>query len=209
MSNFIYNIITNTWQFGSTMNDKLFRHGADFSSWMTQEQLGISEKDGNKYQPSSGIFKKALKKLNISDKDCILDIGCGKGRAMYMMSGFPFKCIEGYDLSDEMVKVANNNFKITKTDDRCRAFKADAGVFTEYTKYNYFYAFNPVPEVVFKRMLANIIDNIDANPRKCFFIYLNPVYDSFVIAETKFKPVFKIKGMVDWNDVCVYTYSGK
>ena len=201
-----YKCLTTIWQECAGLRDKLLYRGADFAFWKTQEELGFEEKSGNKYQPSSGIIKKTFRKMNITDDDAIVDIGCGKGAAMFMLSAFPFKCVDGYDLSQEMVDIANDNFKKLGISDKCRAFHADASEFKDYSKYNYFYAFNPVPEVVFKELIKNIVDNITINPRECTFVYLNPVYDEWIRNHTSFEIAFKTKGIVSWNDVYVYKY---
>ncbi|MBR1641473.1 MAG: class I SAM-dependent methyltransferase [Butyrivibrio sp.] len=200
----IYKFLTIAWQKCAGVRDKIAYKGADFASWKTQEELGFEEKSGNKYQPSSGIIKKAFKELNITDNDAVIDIGCGKGAAMYMMSLFPFKKVDGYDLSQEMVNIANDNFKKLGTADRCHAFRADASQYKDYFSYNYFYAFNPVPEEVFKELVANIVNNINDCPRNCTFVYLNPVYDEWIQNNTPFKLASKTKGIVNWNDVYVY-----
>ena len=202
----IKNIVSNVWQRVSCINDVLFRKGGNFSKWETNDDLGISEQDGNKYQPSSGRIKKVFKHLPISINDSILDIGCGKGRAMFMMHSFDFGVIDGFDLSERMVSLANSNFSKTQTNDRCHAFCADAATFTEYGKYNYFYAFNPVPEKVFYAMMDNIVKNLQETPRRCYFIYLNPMYDEYIQKSTPFVLERRYKGVVTWDDVCVYKY---
>ncbi len=204
----LYNSLTKVWRFFSRINDKIFRKGGDFSDWMNQSELGFSDKCGNKYQPSSGKIIYALKQLNISNEDCILDIGCGKGRAMYMMSGFPFKIIDGFDLSDKMVEIANLNFNKVGISNRCKAFKADAANFKDFSQYDFFYAFNPVPKDVFKKLLVNIVNDIKKNPRKCIFIYMNPEYDDYLQKETPFILFKTIKSMIKWNDIYVYMYDG-
>ncbi len=75
---FIYSILTTIWRKASILTDCLFRGGADFSDWLTQDELGISEKQGNKYQPSSGIIKRVFKNLNISSKMLLLILGAEK-----------------------------------------------------------------------------------------------------------------------------------
>ena len=82
MSDFIWNMLRRVWQAGAVANDRLFRHGCDFSRWATQEELGFAESAGNQYQPSDGGLKKLLKRFHITPEDAIIDIGCGKGKAM-------------------------------------------------------------------------------------------------------------------------------
>lgn len=97
----MYELICYIWQKVGKINDCLFRKNADFSEWMSQEEAGFTMTQGNRYQPSTDALRKVLKKFPINEKNAILDIGCGKGKAMYLMSQFPFGIIKGYDLSEQ------------------------------------------------------------------------------------------------------------
>ena len=87
----VHNGLCMLWQGAAVKNDQLFRGNADFSSWMTQEEAGFVEGKGNQYQPSTDALIKVLKRFPISEKDAIIDVGCGKGKAMYLMERFPFR----------------------------------------------------------------------------------------------------------------------
>lgn len=199
------NLIASIWQKAACTNDRLFRKGCDFSSWETNDELGIPEGKGNKYQPSSDGLIKVLDKLQVREDACIIDIGCGKGKAMYMMSKFPFKEINGIDLSEEMVSIANANFS-RLAEPRCVAINADAESYSDYDKYTFFYMFNSVPKGVFEKTMKNICDNIKKNPRTCYFIYHNPVYSSWVENNTGFRLVARKKGVLGWLDYHIFEY---
>ena len=197
MSDFIWNMLRRVWQAGAVANDRLFRHGCDFSRWATQEELGFAKSAGNQYQPSDGGLKKLLKKFHITPEDAIIDIGCGKGKAMYLMSRFPFGRIAGYDLSEQLAETANENFqKLGLT--VCRAFQGDAAVFDGYDEYNYIYLFNAVPEDFFIRSIGHILDSVRRRPRVCVFIYLNPVYDRYLQEETPFRLIGEQNHPIPW-----------
>lgn len=202
----IYKMITFLWQEAAKVNDKLFRKGGEFSKWESNDSLGFSEQLGNKYQPSSDRIIKVFNKLNIKPTDSIIDIGCGKGKAMFLMSKFPFMRIDGYDLSDRMVSIANENFIRIGKGNICKAFYADAANYKDYSKYNYFYAFNPVPENVFHLLLTNIENSIEICPREAFFVYLNPVYDKYFESNGKWERIIEDKGILKWDDVYVYKF---
>lgn len=191
------------WQYIAKKNDKAFRAGCDFSEWVLQKDMGFEADKGNQYQPSSDGLKKVLKKCNISKEDAIVDIGCGKGKAMYLMSQFPFGKIEGYDLNPLLVTIAKENFT-TMGLDRCRVFVADAESFDEYDVYNYFYFYNPVPKQVFEKTLAHIEESINRSPRKCTIIYHNPVYDEIILSKTKFARTKRKKSIIPWFDFYCY-----
>lgn len=191
------------WQWASKRNDQLCCKGADFAEWMTQEDAGFTKTQGNKYQPSDSRLKKVLKRFPITEADSILDIGCGKGKAMYMMSQFPFHKIQGYDLSKKLADIANQNFKILGLK-QCHACQADALEFTAYDDFNYFYIFNSLPQKVFEVMMKHLLESMERRPRKVRFIYLNPECHGYMEAHTPFRLVYKKRAPISWFTYYVY-----
>ncbi len=197
--------VCQTWQICARLNDRLFRRGCDFSGWMTQESAGFSAERGNKYQPTTDSLAKVLRRLPITADDVILDIGCGKGKAMYIMSRFPFRRIEGYDLSPKLVEIARDNFTQLRLP-RCRVFEADAAEYDDYDEVTYFYMFNAVPREVFLRTLAHINASLARRPRKCCFLYMNPVYHMDLLTRSPFRLKFTQKAPISWLEFRCYEY---
>lgn len=193
----VYKILCDAWQWLAKKNDQLFCKGADFSGWMTQEEAGFAKTQGNQYQPSTGQLAKVLKKLSISEADSILDIGCGKGKAMYLMSRFPFHKIRGYDLSEELVHIANQNFELLGAG-QCKACQADALEYVDYDDFNYFYMFNAFPQSVFEIMMKHLLESMERKPRRVRFIYLNPVCHDYMEIHTPFRLLYKRKACLSW-----------
>lgn len=185
------------WQCGESIYDRLFRRGCDFARWRTQDELGFSSDHGNKYQPCTNALSTVLRRLNITSQDAIMDVGCGKGKAMYLMSKFPFRRIAGLDISSDLVDIANNNFAVLGLK-QCHSFTADAEEYDDYDDFNYFYLFNSVPEPVFRRLIAHIEDSVRRKPRVCTLIYLNPACDGFLQKETGFKFLWERKSWISW-----------
>ena len=201
----VHNGLCMLWQGAAVKNDQLFRGNADFSSWMTQEEAGFAEGKGNQYQPSTDALIKVLKRFPISEKDAIIDLGCGKGKAMYLMERFPFRKIGGYDLSEELVQIANQNFQKLGIS-RCHAIQADAMTYEDYDEYNYFYIFNAFPQEVFKVMISHVLESIRRQPRTCYFIYLHPVCHEYLVSHTPFRLIYKRRSVVSWFDYYCYQY---
>ena len=197
-------ILGGIWQSFAKMNDRISRNGMDFSGWKTNEELGIDKEKGNQYQPSSDGLIKVLKRLSITKQDSIIDIGCGKGKAMWMMGKYDFGKIAGFDLSDEMVKIASENLR-SLNDPRYNVFVADAAGFTDYDEYNFFYLANSVPESVFEKMVLNIEDSLKRIPRKAYFICMNPHYEEYLTEKTEFKLKSIKRSIIKWFSFKVYT----
>ena len=131
--------------------------------------------------------------------------GCGKGKAMYLMGRFPFKKIKGYDLSQELVRIANQNFEKLRMP-KCQAVQADAMTYQDYDEFNYFYIFNSFPQEIFQVMIEHVMESILRRPRDCYFIYLHPVCHDYLITHTPFQLMYKRKSVVSWFDYYCYEY---
>lgn len=176
----------------------------DFAQWVSKEELNLAEKEGNQYMPSTFELRKVLKKLSISKDDCILDVGCGKGKAMYMMDAFPFKKIGGIDLSQELVDIANKNFEILKSE-KCRAICCNALEFKDYHQYTMFYFYNPFPKEVFCQVIEKIVQSCEKNPRKITLIYMNPVCENEILKTGQFEEIYRRKSIISWFEIRCYS----
>lgn len=106
-----HKLLSRVWQFGSSLYDLVAFQGCDFGTWVEQDEAGFTQDKGNRYQPSNGALRSVLAKQHITTEDRILDIGCGKGRAMAIMSKFPFAEVVGIEISESLEKIANQNLK--------------------------------------------------------------------------------------------------
>lgn len=150
-------------------------HGTDFSEWVYQDELGISEKRANSYSPSPKKLVETLDCLEIHSFDSIVDLGCGKGFAMYQMANYPFGKIGGVELSYKLYEIANRNLeKVMPANVKWEICNCDAGIWDGYNDYNYFYMFNPFPNEVLYEVKKKIDDSIEQYPRKVTVLYLMP-----------------------------------
>lgn len=85
--------------------------GTNFGGRQYQNEIGTTKNRANDYSATPCYLVKTLKELYITKEDTILDLGSGKGMAMYYMSKFPFKKIGGIELSRTLVDDAKCNLK--------------------------------------------------------------------------------------------------
>lgn len=196
-------ILSEIWQYGSHLYDRFCFQGCDFAAWVDQKEAGFSQEQGNFYQPSNGKLKRILSRQNILPTDRILDIGCGKGRAMAIMASFPFREVMGIDLSDMLVNIANKNFS-TLNLSNCLAITANAADYTNYDRFTYIYLFNSLPAPVFRVAMRHICDSLSRAPRHCTLIYLNPVCHNDLIANTPFRHVKTYHSWSTWFEYRIY-----
>jgi SAM-dependent methyltransferase len=126
------------------------------------------------YADSGGLaFDRLMAHFDFTPEDAILDFGCGKGGILISLSKYPFSKIVGVEIAPELVRIAQDN--IRKLGIRNVAIECcDAAEFKDLDEYNYFYFFDPFPEVVMQDVLRNIEQSILDRPRKITIIYLNP-----------------------------------
>jgi SAM-dependent methyltransferase len=156
----------------------MFR-GIDFQGGYSVEELGLDPEKSNVCSPSRGRFlTKIFSDLKITTSDAILDIGCGKGNAMRAMIKFPFRSIDGIELSKRVALIARKNFEILH-EDRCRIYNLDATSFDGYSKYNIFYLYHPFLCDVFKVVMRRINETRESE-QEIVLIYNNPVCHEFL-----------------------------
>ena len=204
--NFFKKFICYLWQSIDHLKDILLFSGCDFAGWVTQEEAGFTPQQGNQYQPSTNALPRVLRQFSITETDNIIDVGCGKGKAMTLMRRFPFGKVSGFDLSKPLVEIANRNFSHLKLKN-CQAFYADAAGFTKYDDFNYIYFYNSLPEAIFKKAIANLEESLSRNPRRCILIYLNPVYHDYLINNTSFHQIRIQKSWISWFTYICYEFS--
>ena len=184
--------------------DKVFHNGCDFSKWVEMDDIGFGDDKGNKYQP---VFVKVDRKIGkyytVTKDDSVIDIGCGKGYAMYRLRRLGFGKVGGFDLNTKLVEIANSNFAKLGYDN-CHAQQGDAETFDKYDDYNWFFMFNAVPRPVFEKALDNIETSLKRHPREAVLVLANPECHDVVERSSLFETDHKIKGIMSWLDVYCY-----
>jgi SAM-dependent methyltransferase len=144
--------------------------------------LGLDDRRSAQYVDSGGADLDAVfRTFEISPKDALLDVGCGKGGTLITLSRYPFAHVDGLDISPHLVHIARRNLsrlRITKA----RVFCSCAEDFTDLDEYTYLYMYHPFLEPVMKHVLENVCASFRRRPRRLTFVYKNPVCDTLVLA---------------------------
>ena len=149
-------------------------NGLDFSTVIPVAELGFDETLVIKGSPSGNKYlTNLLSDLNIKKNDNILDIGCAKGHALRCMTKFPFKQIDGIEISDRLAKIAIRNFKKLK-ESRVNINNINATDFLNYSEYDFIYLYNPFPELIMQKLLTQIKSQV-IDDNEILLIYNNPV----------------------------------
>jgi SAM-dependent methyltransferase len=154
--------------------------GLDFSKVMPSEDLGFDPNLVSKCSPSgSNYLKNVFHDLKIASTDNILDIGCGKGSAIYQMTKFPFNKTDGIEISQIIAARAKLNFKKLKFK-KVKIYNVSAESFDSYGDYNFFYMYNPFPQSVMEKVIERIISQNNSYS-DIYVIYNNPRCSDFIL----------------------------
>ena len=144
--------------------------GLDFLSVIEPEEVGLDPNLASHSSPSGNKFlENVLNDLNITSKDTIIDIGCGKGSAMRTMLKYDFGKVDGIELSEKIANIATNNFRKLNSNN-AKIFCSDAALFTGYDVYNMIYFYNPFPAVVMKGVVDKLTESVKRADRELTII---------------------------------------
>lgn len=155
--------------------------GADFGGRIMQDELGYTKEEGNDYTPSWGFIRKLFYN-RITPEDSIMDMGCGKGYALYIMGKFKFKHIFGIEISDKLCKIAEKNMNILYPGDkRFHIYNVNAtnllngGAATRaLIASNYLYIYNSFPLNILKIVVDELVQLVEEKDCTYTIFYASP-----------------------------------
>lgn len=123
-----------------------------------------------------------FKNYDLDKKDRVVDFGCGKGRLIFYIN-YRFKCIaNGIEMNEIYYNEALLNKsryiqKNKKMEDKINFYCNLAQNYDIDSKDNKFYFFNPFSVQIFMRVVENILDSFEKNPRNVDLILYYPSDD--------------------------------
>lgn len=106
-----------------------------------------------------------------------IDIGSGKGRAVLLAAGYPFRRVIGVELAPELHTISQENLRRCRGPRRCQAVELVCGNATSHPLppgdvVVFFY--NSFHGVLLHRFLNHLEASLRATPRRLLFVYSNP-----------------------------------
>ena len=119
------------------------------------------------------------------------DIGCGKGRAIFVAESCGYKNLIGIDLDDELIMKANENLKIYKQGEESKIdfYNSNALSFDYNNEPTVYFMFNPFSEDILEGVLERILNT---NTSETYFVYMNPKHVE-AFDKKQFELIFEIK----------------
>jgi SAM-dependent methyltransferase len=105
-----------------------------------------------------------------------VDIGCGKGRAIFVAEYCGFNNLIGIELDQELVEEAKTNlelYSLKRKESFIRFIHANALEYIFPDRPTIYFLFNPFNEAVLSKVLDRIYA---ATSAETWFIYMNPLY---------------------------------
>ena len=136
-------------------------------------------------------------KLNVAEFNHLLDIGCGKGRAICVAAAKGCKMVSGIDFSKQLCMDALQNLTIIQQKQpllQAKIINNDAYKYTIPFDVDCIFLFNPFDDYLMAGVVKNIQKSIELNPRIITVIYANPLCKSHFI-NIGFKETFHYKKM--------------
>jgi SAM-dependent methyltransferase len=164
------------------------RYGIDTNGIVRLEELDIasrSKKHGLSYQGvGSDLFTKVLEDVIRScgtiGNYTFIDIGSGKGRALFLAARYPFKEIVGVEFSKELNAVAKLNIeKIARTAPACgniTSINMDALDFEFPNRPMIIFLYNPFRAKIMSRLVKKLEHFGSCTAFDMRIIYINPLH---------------------------------
>lgn len=149
------------------------------------EKAGIDIYSATLYMPAVyPLLEECLGLVPISNRNHLVDIGCGKGRALCVAAAMGYQQLTGIDISEKLCKEAVKNLRITKHKYPSIQFEIssiNALDFTIPNTVDSIFLFNPFDGSIMQEVVANLLNSLEQYPRTIYIIYLNPIHKKYFL----------------------------
>lgn len=128
---------------------------------------------GASYKVLLKVFRDLIKKTSGFH---FVDIGCGKGRAIFVAEFCGYNKLTGIELDWELVLEAEKNlgaYKFKRPESEIEFICQNALLFDYHSEATVYFLFNPFIEAILEQVLMRICDS---NKKELIFIYMNPLF---------------------------------
>jgi hypothetical protein len=160
------------------------KYGTDTASYRDIRGLDVitlpAARFAGRYEPSSAeLVRSELDRLQIDpERFTFIDFGSGKGRALLVAAGFPFKEVVGVEFSRELHKIAKKNIALlppeTTRAGALRSVHGDATVFELPQSDLVCYLYNPFGPPVITAVAEKLADHHKDYGYRIIIIYHDP-----------------------------------
>jgi len=132
------------------------------------------------------VLKTILDRLHINEQEVFVDLGCGKGRALFIASGYPFKLIEGVEISKPLFQTVKRNLNSVRSEQKakCRSievYNRDVESYSFPVDPLVVFMYHPFSESKVDSVIKKLNESLRASPRSLRIVYQVPVYHDSVM----------------------------
>ncbi|MCX7393871.1 MAG: class I SAM-dependent methyltransferase [Planctomycetales bacterium] len=184
--------------------DTTFKYSEDkqFPAIIPETQQG--------YEPvCPATLQKIISRLPINFEEfTFVDLGSGKGRAVLVAMGHPFKKVVGVEYSEYYHKIACQNIQAYRQSqpEFCpvELIHGDAATFPIPSGNVVLYLFNPFQGDVFDRVLANLHESLQSGTQQIYLAYLHPQCRQAVERVSSFSLFYEMRSENPYKDLSIY-----
>jgi len=175
------------------------RHNVSTRHRVLKADLGVvgrSADHASAYEATdTTVLSRVLAQLNIGYGDyTFLDLGAGKGQALFLAAEFPFRRIVGVELSPALCAIASENCRTFRSRTQaCKAIAVTSGDAADLVfplEPLVIYLFHSFDDIVLRRVVAHLVESLVVRPRDVWLIYHNPVHRDVIEASGAFQRLF-------------------
>jgi SAM-dependent methyltransferase len=157
-----------------------------FGEWYYERKFGIrtngfktsdSEKHHHYQAAAYTALMSIFNALAIDTKHyAFYDIGCGRGRVLFMATQYGYNRLYGIELDGALLKEAEANLQAIRSQSKTLTIQLEQKNVLEYSFENQeaiYFLFNPFNSEVMAGFIENVLST---NKQACYFVYMNPVY---------------------------------
>lgn len=171
------------------------KYGTDTMTWVHKDDLDVDEdvkRHAVLYQPSRTVpLRHLFKTLRLPEGKVFVDLGCGKGKVLFIAAEFGFKEVRGIEVSPLLCAIARMNIdrfmKKNKTSTSISVIESDVLAYPIRDDEEVFYLFNPFDAEIIQEVMNKIAASIQRQPRKIWIIYNTALHKDRI--EELLKPV--------------------
>lgn len=130
------------------------------------------------------------------ERTVFLDIGAGKGRAMFLASEYPFLRVEGIELNPTLASIARNNIAIWGESQQSTMLsplefhEADATRSPLPHEPILAHLFHPFEDLLLRRFLRHVETELTVHPRPFDLFYVNAEHESLIDRHPAFSRIW-------------------
>jgi predicted RNA methylase len=129
-----------------------------------------------------------MRKLEPSETDALLDMGCGAGRAICVAAQYPFSRVIGIEIDQRLCALAERNARrLRRYAVRPEIVCTDAAEYRVPDDITVVFFYNPFWGEVFKTALTRVLESFDRAPRRLQLAYANPREHELIASMRRFR----------------------